>query len=75
VLIQTSEIHKLYNPKIESKLDRTQRALVIDQCIRLLSAEILRLIRLPYSSQAKRDQIMYLDSLLAAYEKDYKANE
>lgn len=60
-------------------LDRTPRWQVLQNDINKLSAEILRISRLPYSSKRAREkivnldtQIQYLESLLAAYEKDQK---
>ncbi len=51
----------------------------VDDAIRKLSAELVRLIRLPYSSWKNQDkiraldkQIEYLESLLSAYERDKK---
>ncbi len=55
-----------------SKRDITAHAESIENCIRLLSAEIYRMSKLPYASKENRDKILYLDELLAAYERDAK---
>ena len=60
---------------IDRPKDRCQTYQTLEQDIRCLSAEILRIIRLPYMSDEKRQQIIYLDSLLAAYERDQKKYE
>jgi hypothetical protein len=60
-------------------LDRTPRWQTLQNDIRLLSAEILRISNLPYSSKRSREkvisldkQIQYLEQVLASYEKDQK---
>lgn len=52
--------------------DVAPTAAMIQDCIRQVSAEIYRIIKLPYMSAQNRAQIMYLEELLAAYEKDYE---
>lgn len=63
----------------KSEIRLRYEANATEHAIRLLSSEILRLIKLPYSSWKNQDrirsldkQIEYLESLLAAYEKDRK---
>lgn len=60
---------------IKKPKDRCRTYQTIEQDIRVLSAEILRLIKLPYMTEMKRNQIIYLDQLLAAYEQDQKKYE
>lgn len=57
---------------IEKPKDRQARYHTLEQDIRCLSAELLRVIKLPFMSEAKRQHILYLDSLIAAYERDQK---
>lgn len=61
--------------------DAPRIASAAQNSINLLSSEILRLIKLPYSSWKNQDkirsldkQIEYLEHMLAAYEKDLKKN-
>lgn len=61
------------------KQDIHPRAQTIQNDINIISSEILRLIRLPYSSWRNKEkirtldkQIEYLEELLAAYERDQK---
>lgn len=57
------------------------KPIAIENSIRTLSAEIVRLIKLPYNSWKNQDkirsldkQIEYLEELLAAFERDLKRN-
>ncbi len=61
--------------------DAPRIASAAENAVRLLSSEILRLIRLPYSSwennakiRSLDAQIEYLESMLAGYERDLKNN-
>jgi hypothetical protein len=63
---------------INSK-DRAPRYSASEHAIRVLSAELVRLTRLPYSSWKNLDrirsldkQIEYLEHMLAGYEQDQK---
>lgn len=63
--------------KIELRHDYEVSA--TEHAIKLLSSEIMRLIKLPYTSWRNQEairsldqQIEYLESLIAAYEKDRK---
>lgn len=67
---------------IENPKDRQPRYQTLEQDIRLIMAEIVRLSRLPYSSKKNMTKItnldqhvQYLESLLASYEKDQKGFE
>ena len=58
---------------IKKPKDRQPRYQTLEQDIRLLSSELYRLIKLPYSSKANfskirslEDQIMYLEQVIAA---------
>jgi hypothetical protein len=53
----------------------TQRGYAVENSIRLLSAEIYRLIRMPYANAKNKAQILYLEELLAAYERDLKKHD
>lgn len=52
--------------------DVAPTAAMIQDCIRQVSAEIYRIIKLPYTTPQTKAQIMYLEELLAAYERDYQ---
>jgi len=61
------------------KKDRNRFYHVLECDIRLLSSEILRLSKMPYSSWRNKEkiisldkQIQYMEELLAAYERDQK---
>lgn len=52
--------------------DVSPTAAMIEECIRQVSGEIYRIIKLPYVNAQTKAQIVYLEELLAAYERDYE---
>lgn len=52
--------------------DVAPTAAMIEECIRLVSAEIYRISKMPYATTENKHKILYLDELLSAYERDYQ---
>ena len=50
--------------------DRTPFYHVIQNNVRILSAEIYRLSKIPYYTKVNADRILYLEEVLSAYERD-----
>lgn len=77
--INNQNIQTHFDRKNITKKDISAIASVIENDIRLISAEILRLSRLPYASwgnmeriRSLDEQIRYLEEVLANYEKALK---
>jgi hypothetical protein len=73
--INTDEVLKMFDINENKKRDVVAIHHAIENDIRLLSAELLRVIRLPFMSEAKRLQILYLDDLISKYEADLRKYE
>lgn len=79
--IKNSVIQSIYDraQKTNHKLDRSQIFSAVDNSIRIIQAEIVRVSSLSYKSWKNLDkirsldkQVEYLEEVLAAYEKDLK---
>lgn len=82
MLISIKDLDRLQKIKVNEKRDVCLTHHAIENDIRLLSSEILRLSKLPYRSWGNLDkirrlddQIQYLEHMLAAYERDLKKYE
>lgn len=70
----TRSVYRDINSNIQyvNGKDIAPTAAMIEECIRQVSSEIYRIIKLPYVNEQTKAQIRYLEELLAAYERDYK---